>query len=433
MKNEAERRCILLILRDGYRRRSKKEKGRIIEELGRQLGVGRKRAIALLNASEVGRPRNPGKRGRPGMYRDKPFKDALRRVWKVVRYPCGRALKSAIPHWLPAIEERYGAFAPDVRQRLLAVSAPTIDRILKPLKAEKGRSFTRSGGFRDEIEIQGNIWDIKVPGHMEADTAVMCGGSLSGEFVNTLTMVDIATIWTETRAVFGRGSNAVFEGIRDIEHCLPFDILGYDADNGGEVLNKHLYAYFYTDRLEKGRPPVHVTRSREYHSNDNAHVEQRNDTMVRKYLGYERLEFRDLIPLLNYYYAAVVCPLVNHFMPSFKLSQKVRVKSRTKRVYAAPVTPYERVMASPHVPDMKKLGLKMMHDSLNPVQLSDDERRLRKLIDTTVRSLKAGRGILRNSPAYDLWEPLISQNKDAPSGISASTGHASEATLHNFR
>ncbi len=105
---------------------------------------------------------------------------------------------------------------------------------------------------------------------METDTAVMCDGSMAGEFVNTLAMVDIATLRTETRAVFRRGSNAVFEAIRDIEHYLPFDITGYDADNGGEVLNKHLYACFYLDRLEKGRPPVPVTRAREYHSKDNA-------------------------------------------------------------------------------------------------------------------------------------------------------------------
>lgn len=432
MKNAAERRCILLILRERHRRANRNEKGLIISEVCEQLSVGRKQAIRLLSARDVGRPRNPGKRGRPGKYQDKPFKDALRKVWRTVRYPCGKTLKSAIPHWIGAIEEEYGTFEPGVKNRLLQVSAPTIDRILRPFKVEKGKSFTRNGGFRDEIEIQGNIWDINIPGYMETDTAVMCGGSMHGEFVNTLTMVDVATIWTETRAIFGRGSNATFDGIRDIEHHLPFDILGYDADNGGEVLNKHLFAYFYTDRLEKGRSPVHVTRSREYHKNDNAHVEQRNDTMVRKFLGYERLEFRELIPLLNFYYAEVVCPLVNHFMPSFKLHEKVRVKSRTKRVYKAPVTPYERLMASPHVPEVKKLKLKVIHDSLNPVRLSNEERRLRKLIDDTLRSLKAGRGMIRNSPHYQLWKPLLPQNNVPPHRIIGSPRHAQARPCHNL-
>ena len=433
MKSKAERAVILLILRERHHRGSKKEKGVIITEACKELSVSRKHAIRLLRGPGVGRPKNPGKRGRPGIYQDKAFRDALRKIWKIIRFLCGRALHSAIPLWIDAIEAEYGAFTPDVRKRLLKVSPATIDRILRPFKVEKGISYTRSGGFREEIDIQGNIWDIKLPGYMEADTAVMCGGSLAGEFVNTLTMVDIATLWTETRAVFGRGSNAVFDAIRDVEHCLPFDILGYDADNGGEVLNKHLYAYFYVDRIEKGRPPVRVTRAREYQSNDNAHVEQRNDTMVRKFLGYERLGFRDLVPLLNYYYAEIVCPLVNHFIPSFKLSEKIRLKSRTKRVYKAPITPYERVMSSPYVPEIKKLKLKMIHDSLNPVQLNQEERRLRKLIDDCVRSLKVGRGLIRNTPHYELWHPLISQNTVPLSGIYRHLCYNPTSTIHNFR
>ena len=407
MLSALEKQCIIKILKERHRRAKKRQKGEVISELCERLSVGRKHAIRLLSAESVGRPGNPGRRGRPSRYQDREFKDALRRVWRIVRYPCGRALKAAIPNWLEAIEEEYGAFTVDVRERLLAVSAPTIDRILKPYKAVKGKSFTRPGGFRDEIPIQGNIWDIKVPGYMETDTAVMCGGSLLGEFVNTLTMVDIATIWTETRAVFGKGSNAVFDAIRDVEHHLPFHILGYDADNGGEVLNRHLYAYFYTERIIKGLPPISVTRSRAYQKNDNAHVEQRNDTLVRKYLGYERLEFKELVSLLNYYYAEVVCPLVNHFMPSFKLSEKRRIKSRTQRIYAAPITPYQRLMESDYLSETKKLRLKLIHDSLNPVKLSLQERRIRKLIDDCLRSLRAGNGMIRNTPAYQLWMPLL--------------------------
>lgn len=411
-----ERDIILRIFRDRYRHLKsgdKKGKARVISELTQELQVGRKRAIRLLNEREVGRPKKVGKRGRPPKYQNKELKVALLKLWKLLRYACGRTMRSAIPLWLGAVEEEYGAFAVQVRANLLAVSPSTIDRILRPYKAKKGRSFTRSGGFRDEIPIQGNLWDIKVPGFMEADTAVMCGGSLLGEFVNTLTMVDIATIWTETRAIFGKGSNAAFDAIRDIEHALFFPILGYDADNGGEVLNRHLYDYFYTERLQKGLPPVQVTRSREYHKNDNAHVEQRNDSLVRKFLGYERLEFKDLIPVLNYYYAVIVCPLVNHFIPSFKLQGKVRVKSRTKRLYEAPVTPYERLMHSAHLSDSQKLRLKLVHDSLNPVKLYKEEVRVRKLIDSAVRCLKTGNDMPRTLPSYELWMPLLPQTTPA--------------------
>lgn len=435
MTSAVEKRCILGVLRPRYRRGTRKDKGAILSELCERLGVGRKHAIRLLNEQTVGRPRNPERRGRPGKYQDKPFQEALRKVWKTVRYPCGRALKSAIPLWIAAIEEEHGAFTLDIKERLLSISAPTIDRILRPFKIEKGKSFTRSGGFRDEIPVQGNIWDIAVPGYMETDTAVMCGGSLLGDFVNTLTMVDIATLWTETRAVFGKGSNAVFDAIRDVEHTLPFAVLGYDADNGGEVLNRHLYEYFYTDRRAKGLPPVHVTRSRAYKKNDNAHVEQRNDTMVRKFLGYERMEYRELVPLLNYYYAAVVCPLVNHFMPSFKLTEKRMVKSRTRRIYKAPMTPYQRLMDSQYLTEQQKLRLKMVHESLNPVKLSKEEFRIRKLIDDCIRSLKAGTGMTRNTPAYELWKPLLPNPTNAVSEnrFSNSLNNHPSKNLHTLR
>ena len=407
--SEAEKRCILSVLRTRYERVNKSRKSAIITELCERLSIGRKHAIRLLNSHEVGRPRNPHKRGRPGRYQDKAFKDALRKIWKTTRYPCGRALKSAIPLWIGAIEADIGRFSPDIRERLLAISAPTIDRILRPYKVTKGKSFTRPGGFRDEIPIQGNIWDVECPGFMETDTAVMCGGSLLGEFVNTLTMVDISCIWTETRVIFGKGSNAAFDAIRDIEHSLPFPVLGYDADNGGEVLNRHLYSYFYTDRIAKGQPPVHVTRSRAYHKNDNAHVEQRNDTLVRKYLGYERMEFKEIVPLLNYYYAEVVCPLVNHFMPSFKLADKVVVNSRMRRIYRAPMTPYQRLMESGFLTSNQKLRLELTHKALNPVALSKEEFRLRRLIDDCLRSLRAGKGMLSRTPAYALRNALLPQ------------------------
>ena len=417
MKSELEKRCIIDMLRNRHRRCKKKQKGEIITELCEQLRVGRKHAIRLLSSDKVGRPKNPAKRGRPGKYQDKAFRDALRLVWKITRYPCGRVLKSAVPLWISAIEQEHGSFSPDIKQRLFAISPPTIDRILKPFKVEKGKSFTRSGGFREEIPIQGNIWDIKIPGYMETDTAVMCGGSLLGEFINTLTMVDIASLWTETRALFGKGSNATFDVIRDIEHWLPFAILGYDADNGGEVLNRFLYEYFFTERLRKGLPPVQVTRSRAYHKNDNAHVEQRNDALVRKFLGYERLEFRELVPILNFYYAEVVCPLVNHFMPSFKLADKTPVGNRTRRVYKAPVTPYQRLLESPHLGNSQKLKLKMIHDSLNPVKLSSQERFLRKLIDESLRSLRVGKGVQKNAPTYNLWQPLLAQAPLTHTGV----------------
>ena len=303
-----EKRCIIEVLGPRYRRARKKEKGRILDELCRRLNVGRKHGIRLLAPRLAGRPKKPNRRGRPAKYCSPEFTQALRVVWRGTRYMCGRYLASAMSDWLPFIEADRAAFSIETRRQLLRVSAATIDRLLKPYKAVKGKSFTRSGGFRDQIPIQQSVWDIKKPGYTEVDTVAHCGGSMHGDFVNSLTLVDIATIWTEVRSVFGRGSSGVLEQLSSIETALPFEMLGYDADNGTEVLNQFILNYFRNDRVKKGLPPVQVTRSREYRKNDNAHVEQRNDCLPRQYLGYERMDFHQIVPLLNYYWGEIVCP-----------------------------------------------------------------------------------------------------------------------------
>jgi hypothetical protein len=428
-----EKLSIVGFLRDKHRRALKKEKGVIIDELCNRIGCTRKHAIKLLSRNSVGRPVKPGRRGRPGKYQDKAFKDALRIIWRLTKNLCGRRLKGAIREWLPAVLE-FNNFDDDVQTRLLSVSAATIDRILKPIKLRCGKSYTTNGGFRDQIPIQGNIWDIKEPGYMETDTAAHCGGSMHGEFINTLTMVDIATLWTETRAVFGRGSNAVLDGVKDIEIFLPFSIKGYDADNGGEVLNMQLYNYFVTERLSKGISPVMVTRSRAYKKNDQAHVEQRNDAIARKYLGYERLDFSQLVPSINHYYANLVCPFVNHFLPSFKLSEKQRIKSRTKRIYAAPVTPYQRIIDSPFVALQKKKRLKAIHNSLNPVRLSAEIDKTRSLIDLALKRLKQCQKIPINLPQYSLSGSLLELNNTVSNyQIFHHTKILESFSPHNFR
>lgn len=412
MSRAMERGYIFAVLRPRYRRAGRKQKSEIISEVCELLSVGRTHASRLLSSNGPGRPKNPGKRGRPSKYQDPEFVRALRLVWKQMRHPCGRIMKEATADWLPFIEGEHGEFTTCVRTRLLSVSASTIDRVLKPYKQTKGKSFTRSTGFRDEIPIQENIWDIKLPGFMESDTVAHCGGSMHGEFVNSLTMVDIATLWTESRAVFGRGSNAVFDALKDVEASLPFPIIGYDADNGGEVLNKHIVQYFGPEREALGRHTVQVTRAREYRKNDNAHVEQRNDSVARRYLGYDRLPFRDLVPLINYYYAKVVCPLINHFMPTFKLKDKIRVKSRTRRVYDKPVTPYARVINSESVHTELKDALRAQHAALNPVKLVQQECKLRSVIDKAIKELAQGRKMPPH-PKYQLKDSIIENLNNA--------------------
>ena len=433
--NKLEKQCYIKVLRSRYRRISKKAKGEILDELCLRLKCTRKHGIRLLSAQPTGRPRKGVRRGRPSKYSDPEFVGALRFVWRKMRYMCSKLLKEAMPEWLPYIEqERNVVFPEEIRERLLCVSAPTIDRILKPYKYQKGKSFTRSTGFRDQIPIQENIWDIQIPGFMESDTVAHCGGSMHGEFVNTLTMVDIATLWTEVRAVFGRGSNPVFYALKHIESLLPFPIKGYDADNGGEVLNKHILSYFQDERVAQNREPVQVTRARAYKKNDNAHVEQRNDSIARRYLGYERFDFSQIVPLINFYYVEIVAPLQNHFFPVFKLQGKLRVKSRTRRIYGKPITPYQRVLNSEHISEQYKDILTQWHSQLNPIILTNAEFKVRKMIDTAAKKL-------RKAQPVDIHKMLLSardstfqqhQNAVSPRQLFRPLNHFHDKNSHNL-
>lgn len=388
----AKKRSFIESLREKYRRSKKKGRGEILDLVVNTIRVSRRQAKRLMAARESGRPKTPLRAGRPGKYQDSEFRRALREVWRKMRYMCSRSMKSALPEWLADIEKDRGeAFPEHVRIRLLEISSSTIDRLLTHDKIKRGKSLTRSGGFREQIPIQENVWDIQIPGFFEADTVAHCGGSLSGEFIYSMVMVDIASIWTEARAVYGKGSTPIVSAIEDIENCIPFPIRGYDSDNGTEVLNSHVLRYFRDERTERNRPPVQITRSREYKKNDQAHVEQRNDSVARKWLGYERFEFSQLQPLINYYYSDIVCPMLNHFFPVFKLHDKIRVKSKTRRVYKTPITPYQRIMQSAHVDGDKKDKLREIHQALSPITLSKLQIKVRDQIDRAQKALREGK------------------------------------------
>lgn len=375
------------LLRYRYRHFSKKKKGDVLEELKTRFSVDRKYLVRLLARKSGGRPKTPLKTGRPSKYRDATFQSALRKVWKITYFMCGRYLKIAMPEWLPSIEEKYGAFAPDVRERLLEISAATIDRYLRPQKGVRGKCFTRPGSIiRSEIPLQGPVWDISIPGYIECDTVAHCGGSMLGDFINSVTTVDIASTWTEVRGTWGRGSAGVLEQLKSIEKSLPFAVLGYDADNGGEVLNWHIIKYFHEREV-----PAAVTRSRSYMKNDNAHVEQKNNTVPRRYIGYERLDCQDILPLVNHYYKDILCPLLNHFYPSNKLKDKQLIDSKRKRFYGKPLTPYARIMQSEYISQQEKDKLQAEHILLNPVELRIKEHSVRTQIDSLMKQFRSNR------------------------------------------
>jgi hypothetical protein len=365
-----------------YLNSNRTDKSLILRELCEVCGYHRKHAIRALNEGiwrierDRCRDRPKGKPGRKAQYaNDYSFCTALKGLWLITDQMCAPNLKSAIPEWLPAWKEERSVSA-EVESKLLQVSAPTIGRILQPSKYRtKKRGGTKPGSLlRTEIPIRTNFWEVDGPGFMEGDTVAHCGGSMSGEFAWTLTVTDIDTTWTENRAVWNKLAVGVRDGIQDIELHLPFLLRAFDSDNGAEFIN-HALVHYFSGKF------VQFTRSREYHKNDNAHVEQKNWSHPRQLWGELRIDCPAAIALMNDLYRNEWSLLRNHFYPCLKLEEKYRIQSRVRRRYLAPQTPYQRVLASPKISEEKKQELRTLHSSLNPIKLKRTvDEKARKII-----------------------------------------------------
>jgi hypothetical protein len=362
-----------------YKNATRTEKTAILDEFCATCGCHRKHAIRVLKGFKRFTKPKAKKRGKPTVYQKEEIRKPLKKIWLTANLPCSKRLKVMLPIWLPGYVELFGELAPDVTNAILKISAPTIDRILKPIRfhyTKRGRSTTKPGTLlRKQIPIKTNQWDESRPGFLEADTVAHCGDSTSGMYANTIDFVDIATGWTEQRAVWGKGETGVLEQIKNIEKTLPFPILGFDCDNGGEFLNYHLQRHF-TERKQ----PVQFTRSRAYHKDDNAHVEQKNWTHIRQWLGYDRLGNHRVVTLLNNLYTKEWRLFHNFFCPSVKLIAKERIGSKTIKRHDPPKTPYHRIMDSPHIQESVKLSLSKQLENLNPFLL-------RKIMDKKMKKI----------------------------------------------
>lgn len=362
-----------------YKKASRSGKTKILDEYCATCGCHRKHAIRVLRGFKRFTKPKARKRGKPVVYHKEEILKPLKEIWLAANLPCSKRLSAILPLWLPGYVRQFEPLPEDVFKALLAISPSTIDRMLCHTRTQyrkRGRSTTKPGTLlRKQIPIQTNQWDESRPGFLEADTVAHCGGSMMGMFAYTLDCVDIATGWTEQRAVWGKGERGVLEQIKDIEAMLPFPLLGFDCDNGGEFLNYHLFRHF-TQRTQ----PLRFTRSRAYHSQDNAHVEQKNWTHVRQWIGYDRLNNPQVVPLLNDLYRREWRLFHNFFLPSVKLIDKERIGSKTLKRYDSPKTPYQRIMESGHVPDSVKKNLSKQLERLNPFLLRKNmETKLKKI------------------------------------------------------
>jgi len=349
-----------------YRLASRTSKKRILDEVCAATGFHRKYAITRINLIETGRPSKPRPpRTRERFYRRETLA-VIEKVWEEAGCPWSARLKAILRLWLPAIRKKYGLSRP-VEDQMMTISPRTIDRALKGKKRELRRRLygrTKPGTLlRHQIPIRCEHWEETSPGHLEMDTVAHCGSSAGGLFACSFNLTDIASTWVETQAVLGKSEVNIVHAFSEMSRDLPFRVLDIDSDNGGEFINRNLFTYC-RDR------EIGFTRSRPYKKDDNAHIEQKNWTHVRKLIGWDRYDTPEAISALNNLYANELRLYMNLFQPSVKLIRTVRKGSRKTRRYDQPQTPLDRLAAMPGADPKKGEHYLRLRDGLDPFVLS---------------------------------------------------------------
>ncbi len=359
---------LLQAIRKRYGAGTKDERVRMLDEFVAVTGYHRKHIIRLFRTNVPMRGVN--RRARLPVY-DDAVREALVVLWEASDRVCGKRLKPLVPILVSALE-RHGhlTLAPTVRVRVLAASAATLDRLLRPSRATVSG---QRGRRRAMPAVQRNVpvrtfaeWEEPLPGDMEADLVSHGGESPAGSFVHTLTLTDVASGWTECVALVVRDGALVAAALEQLRRTMPFPLRGFDTDNGGEFMNETVAAYCHA----QGIP---CTRSRPYHKNDQAWVEQKNRSVVRRLVGYRRLEGLAAAAALTRLYAASRL-FVNFFQPSFKLASKTRLGAKVRKTYHAPETPYAKLLACAAITDEMKDRLRAVAGQLDPLRLLEEIR-----------------------------------------------------------
>jgi hypothetical protein len=363
------RRELVDALRARYRQAAFKDRIKILDEFVALTGYHRKHAIRVLR-EEVGPPVARCRRNR--LY-DEAVRQALTVLWEAADRVCGKRLKALIPMLADAME-RHGHLDldPVIKAKVLQASAATIDRELATARRHiDGQRKRRTGvgaAIRRSIPVRTFAdWRDPPPGFFEIDMVEHCGGpKADGDFVHTLTLTDIASGWTECVAMRVRDQVLVVEGFDQVAAALPFAMLGVDSDNDSAFMSQSVFDYCKGKGLEQ-------TRSRAYKKNDQAWVEQKNGSIVRRLLGYGRLSGVEATKALANLYASSRL-YINFFQPSFKLKSKTRDGARVHKVYFKPATPCDRLLAHGSVTPAIKENLMAQFKGLDPVRLLQEIR-----------------------------------------------------------
>jgi len=360
-----------------YLKSGKIQKTKILDELFQNTGLSRNYLTQILSAKIDLDYVNPINRKRRETYNGNDI-HYLKKIWTIFDYPCGQRLEPMLPEYISILENFKELIVPDLAKvKLLKIKSATIDRRLnkfRTLRHKKVFSMTRPGTLlKKNIPIKTSSWDENRVGFGELDTVAHCGSSAAGEFIVSLTYTDICSQWTISEAVMGKAQKRIKTGLENISHRLPFPLKGIDPDNGGEFINWQLYTHCVMNNIE-------FTRGRPYAKNDNAHIEQKNYTHVRKLIGYKRLDKDHQLKKMNDLYWNEWDFYKNFFLPNKKLIEKKRVEAKIVKKYDSPKTPYQRLLDHNDFSEREKRKLQEIYAKLNPAELKRNiDRKLSKI------------------------------------------------------
>ena len=362
-------------LAERYQRAERAQKTKILDEFIELAGCHRKHAIRVLSKPATASSERAW-RGRR-IY-DEAMREALVVLWEASDRICGKRLRAALPGLIAAME-RHGHLDldPTVRAGVLAMSAATIDRLLIPARVERGKSLGRRR--RGPTPTRGKVpirtfadWNEPAPGFFEVDFVAHCGGKMSGKFIHTLVLTDIASGWTEMIPLLAREQGLVVEGFEAARELLPVPLRGIDTDNDSAFINDTVITYC-------DRAGVEFTRSRPRRKNDQAWVEQKNGALVRHLVGHDRFEGLAAAKILGRLYSAARL-FANLFQPSFKLKHKERVGSKIKKTYYPPKSPAERLLSHGALPRETARRLRLLIEEADPIRLLQIIRESQELL-----------------------------------------------------
>jgi len=380
MMTKMSKREYLIQLKKKYWKADRKERSRLLNDFCEFTKYNRKYAIHLIKSPFKTKWKRKNRKKKYGQ----DVIDKLLILWIASNEICAERFHPYIPAILKKMK-KCGEIKVEKRaeDKLHKISLTTVKRIIRKTKrrSKVKISTTKPGSIlRKHIIIRYGRWNEKDPGWCEMDTVSHCGGDPKGEYISSVNLTDIVTGWSEEGSIWGKGEKATVAMVDDIREYMPFDLLGLDPDGGSEFINWHMYRYCKKNN-------INLTRGRPYHPNDNAHVEQKNYTAIRQLIGYDRLDKKKQVRLLNELYRGPWRLYLNFFQPSLRLKKVVKdtATGKVKKKYFKAKTPYQRMLDHPKISRKQKLRLICIYQKLNPIKLQQEIREKLKQIKSTLR------------------------------------------------